>query len=1147
MRTTGPIATILMGFVASFQLLPSGVHIARAAEGPGDGAEQAQPATPTEELAQVQAILERLRSDQHNERRAATDELRDFHPHDPGSLKALIGGLCRLGSSDVSVQGNVHRYLVRLGAVAVEELTAAMTDARPLVRHAALSILAEIGPPAASAVPKLIELVGHDEPETCRLAAAALGPVGDASEAVVAVLTGALDDPDPKVRDAATTTLAQLARAASNVLPALLALLDDMDTEKLVRHGALLTLAKIGRAAASAAPQLIELVGHDDPVTRQMAVSTLGTVGDASDATVTALIDALSDENRAVRHGALSALAKIGPAAASAAPKLIELVGDNDPLTRRLAIKSLDAVGDASQAAVTALTGAAIDTNQNVRYAALSTLAKIGPAAASAAPRLIELLRHNDPETRRRAASALGALGGTSDAIVAALTDALVDSDRRVRDFAMTALEQHEKIVSDAVPALLARLESATEGEQIRRQALLTLAEIGPAAASAVPKLIELVVVDDPVIRRLATGALFAVRDASPAAVAVLIGAAADPDREVRQLALTALGHLRAAASDAVPVLLALLDDADADPADRQFAATALRRIDPDEAERRLGPGYDPTAVARADIATLDVGPGDWPQWGGSRLRSNVPAGTNIPTDWNIGKLDRKTGQFVEGTSRNIKWAARLGSQTYGNPVIANGHVYIGTNNGGGYLKRHPPTIDLGVLLCLDEETGQFLWQHSSEKLPAGRVHDWPLQGVCSTPLVDGDRLWFVTNRCEVFCLDTEGFRDGENDGPVRDEAFQDSNEADVVWRLDMMGQLGVSPHNMSTCCVLAVDDRLLVCTSNGVDEGHVSLPAPQAPSFMALERDTGKVLWTDNSPGENVLHGQWASPSYAVLGGQPQVLFPGGDGWLYSFDPAGDGEGGSKLLWKFDCNPKEARYEVSGRSTRNHMIAFAAIYDGLVYQTVGEDPEHGEGAGHLWCIDPTKRGDVSPQLVFNVSHPDTPIPPKRYQACVPEEGDFVRDNPNSAAVWHYAAQDVNGDGQITSKDFLGTFHRSLGIPVIKDDILYVADFSGLVHCVDAKTGQPYWTHDMLAACWGSAVLVDDKVYIGDEDGDISIFPHSPLWSVALKRDARGRLAPAINTTSMGNAVYGTPVVANNVLYIANKDHLFAIAADSDE
>ncbi len=48
-------------------------------------------------------------------------------------------------------------------------------------------------------------------------------------------------------------------------------------------------------------------------------------------------------------------------------------------------------------------------------------------------------------------------------------------------------------------------------------------------------------------------------------------------------------------------------------------------------------------------------------------------------------------------------------------------------------------------------------------------MHDWPNQGICCSPLVDGDRLWYVTSRGEVACLDTEGFHDNdENDGPFR-------------------------------------------------------------------------------------------------------------------------------------------------------------------------------------------------------------------------------------------------------------------------------------------------------------------------------------------------------------------------------------------
>ena len=517
---------------------------------------------------------------------------------------------------------------------------------------------------------------------------------------------------------------------------------------------------------------------------------------------------------------------------------------------------------------------------------------------------------------------------------------------------------------------------------------------------------------------------------------------------------------------------------------------------------------YDPTAEVMKRIGEMKVGAHDWPQWGGTSLRNNVPDAKNIPTEWDV------------AAGKNVRWSAALGSETYGNPVVANGHVYVGTNNGAAYLKRYPTTVDLGVLLCFSEKDGKFLWQHSNEKLPTGRVHDWPDQGICSAPLVDGERLWYVTSRGEVVCLDTDGFQDGKNDGPFNKETNENKDEADVIWKLDMMKQLGVSQHNMCSCSVTSAGNMLFVNTSNGVDEGHVNLPADDAPSFMAVNRDSGEVLWTDNSPGVNVLHGQWSSPSYAELGGVPQVIFGGGDGWLYSFDPKGE-NGKSKLLWKFDCNPKESLYVLGGSATRNHVIATPAIYDGLVYVAVGEDPEHGEGNGHLWCIDPTKRGDVSPTIVYNSKSPEQAVAPKRLQALVAKDGDFQRDNPNSAAVWHYVGADP--------EDFEKTMHRTCGTVAIKNDLLFIADFSGMFHCLDAKSGKPYWTFDMFAASWASPLIVEDRVYITDDEGEVTIFE----LSKEMKK---------IGSMDMESAVFTTPVAANETLFIANRNRVYAIA-----
>ena len=49
----------------------------------------------------------------------------------------------------------------------------------------------------------------------------------------------------------------------------------------------------------------------------------------------------------------------------------------------------------------------------------------------------------------------------------------------------------------------------------------------------------------------------------------------------------------------------------------------------------------------------------DWPMWGGSPDRNMVSDATGLPTTWDV-----KTG-------KNVKWVASLGSQSYGNPVVA--------------------------------------------------------------------------------------------------------------------------------------------------------------------------------------------------------------------------------------------------------------------------------------------------------------------------------------------------------------------------------------------------------------------------------------------------------------------------------------------
>ena len=426
----------------------------------------------------------------------------------------------------------------------------------------------------------------------------------------------------------------------------------------------------------------------------------------------------------------------------------------------------------------------------------------------------------------------------------------------------------------------------------------------------------------------------------------------------------------------------------------------------------------------------------------------------NPPVTWDVQK-------------KNINWVSAVGSQAYGNPVVAGGMVFIGTNNEGLRDPKQPG--DRGVLMAFRESDGEFLWQHTSEKLAAGRVNDWPYQGVASSPLVEGDRLYYVSNRAKLTCIDIKGFANG-NEGPVKDEKFTGPKDADIIWEFDMMEEVGSHPHNLANSSPVSFGDLIYVSTSNGQDESHVNIPSPRAPSIIAISKKTGKLVWEDNSVGEKILHGQWSSPAVGKIGDVLQLVSGQGDGWLRGYEATT-----GKKLWEFDLNPKDSVWP----KTRNEVISTPIIIDNIVYIANGQDPEHGEGVGHLYAIDPTKRGDIT----------------------------------KSGLLWHY-----------------DKIRRSISTGAYKDGILYYADFSGFLHAIDAKTGKPYWTHDMLAAVWASPVVIGDKVYLGDEDGDVVILQH-------------GKEKKLLGEVNMGSSVYCTVVAAHDTLFVANRNQLFAIAA----
>jgi outer membrane protein assembly factor BamB/HEAT repeat protein len=628
--------------------------------------------------------------------------------------------------------------------------------------------------------------------------------------------------------------------------------------------------------------------------------------------------------------------------------------------------------------------------NEDLQPRTLEIIRRIGPPAM---PLLVDLLRDERVSIRRSAADALIDLAPHTESIQPALRRALRHEDSDVAGDAARALGALGPKASPSVGALVTALSH--EEPHVRIYAAEALASIGPKAAAATTDLARAVGDPVPGVRWAACEALASIGPAAQSAIPQLIEALKDEFLYVRIFAAGALGSIGPKAQAAREALRL----AASDPALRDEAEWALNRIAGVEPEK---------AIVSPVVPAPSVAP---------RPQTPVAQTGNPPVDW-----DTTTG-------RNVVWSVELGKDTFGRPVVAGDAVYVGTDNG-----RHlnPAFQDeSGVLMAFRATDGAFLWQDVAPRVERG-LREFVLPSTTSAPYVEGNRLYYVTAECQLRALDTQGFRDGENSGPYREEVFQDDAAADIVWELDMCSRLGVFPHEASNSEVLPVGDLLLVSTSNGQNEGHTRVPAPRAPSLIAVDKHSGHVIWRAIGPGGQVLHGQWSSPVAADVNGRMLVLFGGGDGWLRAYDAASGHE-----VWRFDGNPKDARWlPRPGVLSRSSIIASPVFADGRVFIAMGQSPGHGNGPSLLHAISPNGQGDVTA----------------------------------SRLLW-------------TSREV----GRVVGTPIVQDGLLYVGDLGGTVHCLDVATGAHVWKHETNEAIWGSLLLAGGRLYVGTEEGSMNV------------------------------------------------------------
>ena len=493
---------------------------------------------------------------------------------------------------------------------------------------------------------------------------------------------------------------------------------------------------------------------------------------------------------------------------------------------------------------------------------------------------------------------------------------------------------------------------------------------------------------------------------------------------------------------------------------------------------------------------------GDQPQWGQRWTRSLVSAERGLPDS------------FDPASRKNILWTAKLGTETHSTSIIAGGRVYIGTNNGEPRDPKHQG--DRGVLMCFDEKDGRLLWQLVVPKREEDRYHDWPKSGISSPVTVEGDRVYIVSSRGEVMCLDVHGLANG-NDGPFRDEHAHYTPrgenapaaplpapgplDADILWSFDLTKEAGIWSHDGAHSSILIHGNHLYLNSGTGVDHTHRKIRTPDAPSLVVLDKRTGRYLARDDEPiAPNIFHCTWSSPSLAEVNGRPLVFFAGGNGVVYAFEPLAEhvASGGSsaatgasahtapvaklKKISQFDFDPTGPKTEVHRFTTNraegpSNIYGMPVFHDGRLYVAGGGDLFWGKNEAWLKCIDATMTGDIT----------------------------------RDGQIWSYPLQ----------KHVFGT-------PVWHEGLIYLADCGRTFHCVDAATGRAVWTHEINGEVWASPLVADGKVYLGTRSGAYYVF-------------TTGREKRLLSESKLPRPISATTTAANGTLYVATMTQLYAV------
>jgi outer membrane protein assembly factor BamB len=399
---------------------------------------------------------------------------------------------------------------------------------------------------------------------------------------------------------------------------------------------------------------------------------------------------------------------------------------------------------------------------------------------------------------------------------------------------------------------------------------------------------------------------------------------------------------------------------------------------------------------------------------------------------------------------------------------------------------------------------------------------------------------WCITPQGESSAADWPRFRGPEGAGVAADKDIpvKWSAKDGVLWKVELPGAGNSSP--------VIWGKKLFVQSATGDER-----------LLLCLDVADGKTLWKKSFLGARASKHQknsFASSTPATDGERVYALiWDGKKIILYAHDLKG------KFVWKHDLGgPFKGRHGVG---------ASPIVYQGKVFlnndqtgqaELIALDARTGETAWRkkrtpFRCCYSTPfilGSGKKVELIVSSTAGITSYDPKdgaenwnwtwefdgmalrTVGSPIAGQGMIFAGSGDGSGARHMVAIKASGKGDVTKTNLVWEKKRDTPyVPgmLIKGDYLYWVNDKGIAACCHAKDGKEVWSERVVqGAVTASPLLINGKIYVVSERGDVVVFAAAPTY----KRLAKNPLA---------ERVMATPAVADHRLFIRGDEHLFCI------